>query len=157
MIKIKTAIEKEESKNAISMQREILTNCQDINNVLTSAQNVSPLFHSHYVNMDTAAHGIENLIAEILTAREAVFPKGIEHTEFKKVAIAASMFASEIEKEVEARFTAGSCRYPYETIHQYLSVFMFRKGKVGKIKLSGIEDQPRPCCKPRCKWYLINQ
>ena len=146
-----------ESKTAIGMNREILSGSQDINNVLTTSSVVSPLFHTHYVNMETELHGISNLIAEILTEREAVFPLGIENGEFRKIAIASSMFADEIIEQVQSRFASGSVRYPYTTVHQYLSVFMFRKGQVGKVKLSGAEDKPRHCCKPRCKWYLVQK
>jgi len=154
--------EKNAVNSAIAMQDTILEGEKDINNVLTTSKQVGPLFHTHYVNMTNGQNGIENLISEILTDRQAVFPKDIEETEYKKIAVAASLFAEEIIQEVQSRFASGSIRYPYNTIHLYLSVFMFRKGKVGKIKLKGIskfnaidEDPDRKCSKPRCKWYLI--
>ena len=156
-MKTETKSKKSAIKEARNMQRELLDNAHDIGNVLTTASNVSPVFMPHVFNMHTGKHGIKNLIAEILTERGAVFPKGIELTEFRKVATAASMFASEIIDEVQARFTAGTTRYPYETIHLYLSVFMFRSGMIGKIKLTNAEDKPRSCFKPRIKWYLIQQ
>lgn len=145
---------KNEKANAVEMGRELLSNAQDINNVLTVAD-CSPTFQGHYFNLETEKHGIANLIAEILTEREAIFPKGIEDSELRKVAIGAAMFTREIANEVKARFTAGTTRYPLHTIEAYLSIFMRNSGKVGKIQLKGHEDKPRPCYKPRCKWYLI--
>ena len=147
--------EKNAVSSAISMQSEILESEKDINNVLSTSKQVGPLFHTHYVNMTSGKNGIETLITEILTDCQAIFPQDIENTEFRKIAIAASLFASDIISEVQARFASGSIRYPYETIHQYLSIFMFRKGKVGKIKLTNNEDSDRTCCKPRTKWFLI--
>jgi hypothetical protein len=151
------------SNPSIALQRELLGNVQDINNVLTSSENVSPLFHGHYFNMENGKHGIETLITEILTENESILPSAIntgakahyEHNALRQVAIASSMFTCDIINEVQSRFSNGSNRYPYTTIHQYLSIFMFRSGKVGKIKLSNSEDKNRPCFKPRVKWFLI--
>lgn len=140
-----------------TLQREIIAGEQDINNVLTTSKNIAPIFHTHYVNMTNGNNGISALISEILTEREAVFPKGIEKGEFRKIAMATSMFASEIFEEVQNRFSSGSIRYPQTTIDMQLSRFMFLSGKVGKIKLKGNEDKPRTCCKPRIKYYLIQQ
>lgn len=147
--------EKSAIKSAIAMQRELLGNAQDIGNVLTTAQNVAPIFMPHAFNMATGLHGVANLIAEILAEREAVFPSGIETTELRTVAIAAGMFASEIIAEVQARFAAGTKRYPSQTVHAYLSIFMHKQGRIGKIKLTSAEDKERKCCKPRIKWYLV--
>lgn len=132
------------------MARDIHSNLQDLNNCMTTG-GVKPALQGHWMS------GVESLIASILTEREAVFPLGVEKTEFKKVAIATAMFTQEIKDEVEARFTAGSTRYPLETIETYLSVFMPRKGRIGKIQLTNAEDKPRPAknSKPRYKWYLV--
>ena len=139
----------------IELQTEVLNGSMDINNVLTSAKNVKSCFHTHYVNLETAKHGIENLIVAILTERMAIFPKGIQDTEFRSMAIATSMFTSDIINEVQTRFSTGSIRYPNATIHQYLSIVMSRKGSVDKIKLSNYEDAIRSSCKPRVKWFLV--
>lgn len=126
------------------------TNIQDINNELTARQ-VKPALQGHWMQ------GIESLITDILTEREATFPLNIAQTEFRKVAIATSMFTQEIKDEIDNRFTAGSTRYPLETIETYLSVFMTRKKLIAKIKLTNAEDKPRPAknCKPRAKWFLV--
>ena len=160
-MKHKTTTAKTEAKNAIGMSREVLAGMQDINNVLTTSKRVKAVFHAHYVNMTEGECGIADLICSILKEREACFPLGIENTELRSVAIAAALYTDEIIEAVQARFTAGSIRYPIETIKAYLSCFMSKdtkttKATIGRIHLSKNEDQPRPCCKPRCKWYLID-
>ena len=147
-------IETNETKAAKTMSNEIIITSCDINNVLTTAKNVSPMFQTHYANMVTGEHGISTLIGEILKENNSSLPLGTENGEFRNVAIATSMFASEIIAKVEEKFTGGTIRYPAATILTYLSVFMFRKGTVGKIKLKGFEDANRTSPKPRVKYYL---
>ncbi len=146
---------KNETQAAIAMNREVQSNCQDINNVLTTSGKVKAVFHTHFECMETGECGIADLISRILREREASFPANVEQTELRSIAIAGSMFTSEILAEVQSRFSAGSIRYPLQTVKAYLSVFMRKQGKVGKIQLSNSEDSQRECCKPRCKWYLI--
>lgn len=138
-----------------AVAREIVDTARDKNNLLNSAGNVHLLIRDHYVDTKNGIYGIESLIASILKSHGSQFPKGIELGEFRKVAIAASMFASEVISEVQNAF--GKDRYPYATIHSYLSYFMTRNGKLGKIKLSNAEDSTRPSdiCKPRTKFYMI--
>jgi hypothetical protein len=149
--------ETSETLNAIAMSREVLSNSQDINNVLTTSQQVKAVFHTHFADMETGECGIENLIARILREREAQFPKGVESTELRQIAVAGAMFTDEIVTEVQNRFTAGSVRYPKQTVKAYLSVFMAKSGKIGRIQLTNSEDKNRTCCKPRCKWYLVTE
>jgi hypothetical protein len=143
-----------EKQNAVSLGRELLSTAQDTNNVLTTAT-VPSIFQGHYFNLETESHGVIALITEILTEHEAIFPLGVESTEFRKTALATALTAEDIMSEIQNKFTAGSTRYPYETIHQNLSIVMFRSKKVGKIRMTNAEDKPRPCNKPRCKWYLV--
>lgn len=152
------------------MARETISLLHDANNVLTTGE-VPPVFQAHWPDMETGKHGIANLIALILKEREAVFPAGVENSEFRSVAIGTSVFASELIEEVQNRFTAGTRRYPYNTIHQYVAVFMdpankhFKKNlpKVGQIHLTNAEDKNRftktgkRIFKPRCKYYLIQE
>lgn len=142
-------------KAARDLNREILSGLRDINNVLSTAENVGPLFHNHYVNMETGRNGIENLITDILTENGAYFDTGIEHTPNRGLAIASAMFASDIIREVQNRFSDGTKRYPDSTIYQYLSVKMFPKGTVGKITLTNLEDCLRECNRPRLMWYIV--
>jgi len=139
-----------------AIARDLVNTSIDTNNFFESAGNVHKFVRTHFVDVETGVYGIERLIADILKSHNAVFPAGVETTEFKGVAIASSMFASEVIAEVQARF--GKERYPYATIHSYLSYLMSKpncKNKVGKIKLTGAEDSGRKCNKPRTKFYLV--
>lgn len=163
----------ETKQNAIDFQREVTNGSQDINNFLSASEQVGPEFHTHYTNMESGENGIANLIVKIFMDNGSVFPFDIANGEFRKLAIAGSMFASEIFATTQAEFSAGSKRYPYETIAAYLSVFMSPDNKhklkglplVGKINLTSSEDFDRPIVlgkdgikrkiKPRRKWFLI--
>ncbi len=145
-----------EQANAIGMSREVLANSQDINNVLSTSNVVKAVFHTHFVSMEQDLAGIADLISAILREREAVFPLSVSAPDnaLRPIAIAGSMFTHEIMAEVQNRFAAGSKRYPLQTVKNYLSTYMPKAGKVGKIQLKGHEDTSRPCPKPRCKWFL---
>jgi hypothetical protein len=145
------------AKAAIDMSSEVLANFQDMNNILTTSQIVRPVYQTHYVNMETGTIGIEKLLADILKENCSVFPAGVEKTELRQIAISGSMFTQEILDKVQERFTAGSCRYPVQTVLKYLGGEMKKHGTVGKIQLKGNEDLERDCNRPRCKWYLINK
>lgn len=136
-----------------SIAREIVDTSRDLNNILASGGNIHPFVRAHYVDTSTGTYGIESLISAILKANNAVFPAGIESTEFRNVAIASAMYASDIIETVQDTF--GKERYPYATVHSYLSYFMKKNNKIGKIKLTNAEDCNRPCCKPRIKFYLL--
>lgn len=162
---MKTTSEKSGAVETMGMEnREVLSMQQDLNNVLTGGK-VAPTFQGHYFNADDEKHGIANLIADILREREAEYIMGAENSEFRKVVLATSMFASEIIDEVKARFTAGTTRYNYNTVHVYLSVFMNVKNArklasvpgLVQVKLDNKEDSDRPknCFKPRRKYYLV--
>jgi hypothetical protein len=144
-----------EQTNAVSMGREVLANSQDINNVLTTSNIVKTVFHTHFVSMENNLAGIADLISTILREHDAIFPLNSSQTELRPIAIAGAMFTNEILEEVQTRFTAGSKRYPLQTVKNYLSTYMPKTGKVGKIQLSGKEDVSRSCPKPRCKWFLV--
>lgn len=144
-----------QNKDVQAVARDIVDTSRDVNNLLASAGNVHNFVRAHYVDVSTGTYGIESLIASILSNRNAIFPAGIEKTEFRKVATATAMYASEIIAAVQDTF--GKDRYPYATIHSYLSYFMAKNGKIGKIKLKNNEDQMRNCCKPRTKFYLVEK
>lgn len=143
------------NEKAIAVSREVLETSRDINNVLESAGNVHKLVMAHYINLKTGEYGIERLIESILKANSAVFLANVGSTELRAVAIASSLFASEIIDAVQTAF--GKERYPYATIHTYLSHFMVKSSKIGKIKLSNNEDSNRTCCKPRQKYFLLEK
>lgn len=151
---MKNKKQNEAKTQAVAMSREILANSQDINNVLTTAGE-KPVFHTHYVNLDANESGIADLITRILLENEAVFPANVGETELRQIAIAGSMFTDEILAKVQEYFSAGSTRYPLQTVKNYLSTYMPKAGKVGKVQLKGHEDKTRACPKPRCKWFLL--
>lgn len=140
-------------ESEIALCEIVLANGKDSNNVLT-ASGIPPVFQTHVFNANTGKHGIKHLIAEILTANEAIFPEGTENGQLRSVVLSASMLASEVKDEVEKRFSAGSSRYPYATVHQYLSVFMVKQGMVVAVQMTNEEDKDRHCCKPRTRYYL---
>ena len=141
------------NETAIRLCANVLESGKDSNNVLSVA-GIPPVFQTHVFNVESGKHGVKNLIVEILTENGATFPSGTEATELRPIVIAASMMASEIKSEVDRRFAAGSSRYPYATVHQYLSVFMVNEGTVCKFKMTSKEDFKRHCNKPRSRYYL---
>ena len=143
------------NENVRALANDITENSKAIANLQTNAGNVHPFVMPHVVEVDKGIYGIESLIVNILSENDSVFPANIGNTEFRQVAIATSMFAEDVIKSVQARFSAGTSRYPYTTVHQYLSVIMRKSGKVASIKLTKIEDAARPCCKPRIKYFLV--
>lgn len=145
---------KSEKNLAIAMSNDILDNSKGMNNTFKTSGIVPPVFHTHYVNMESGEYGIADLITKILTDNGSIFPKDCATTDLRNIAIAGAMFTDEILAKVESHFTAGSIRYPLATVKTYLSVFMARKSQVCKIQLTGKEDSNRPCCRPRCKWFL---
>lgn len=149
---IKNTIESDEKAFAVSQSAEIVANCKDINNTLATAE-VRAHFQAHYANAELDVFGILALVKDILREAQAEFPRGIEGTELRQIALAASMFTSDILREVESRFAAGGFRYKIQAVKNCLSTY--GKGQIGKINLTNAEDQPRECDKPRCKWYLI--
>jgi hypothetical protein len=132
-----------------SLSREIVDSARDNNNILASGE-VHFFVRSHYVDTANGIYGIERLIEEILRSNGSVFPTDCDKTELRTIAIAGSMFTSEIISAV--RETFGADRYPDKTILHYLSTEA--KDKFGKIKLTGAEDSERECNRPRCKWYV---
>ena len=147
-----TKIENEEKTAAVAMSAEIVDTCKAVNNTLSVA-GVRAHFQAHYANAELDVCGILALVKDILREAQAEFPRGIEATELRKIAVAASMFSSEILREVEERFSAGGFRYKIQAVKNVLSTY--GKNEIGKIILTNAEDKPRDCAKPRCKWYLI--
>jgi len=152
MLKLNT--ENEEKALAVSLSGEIVETCKAVNNTLTIAE-ARPHFQTHYANAQLDVYGVLALVRDILREAQAEFPRGIEATELRKIAVAASMFTSEILAEVEARFAAGGGRYKVQAVKNCLSTYGKKDGTIAKIRLSNGEDQPRKSAKPRCKWYLV--
>ncbi len=150
---------------AIALSQDVIATAQDANNVFASAGNVHMFVRSHYVNMEAGIYGLQSLIAAILKAHalqvspSGTFPKGVESSEYRALAIAGSMFASEVIAKV--RETFGADRYPDATIATQLSVHMHKancQNKAGKFRLSPSEDKQMggQSCKPRTRYYLLD-
>ena len=144
------------TKSFAKFSTELTGTLQTTNNVLASV-NTELAFRTHYVNAATGAQGIADLISSILTGNGAYFPANIAATSLRGIAIAKCLTVNQVIAAV--RQTFGADRYPDATIYQYLSVVMFKRGIVGKIKLSNVEDKNRPaeCFKPRTKFFVVQQ
>jgi hypothetical protein len=136
--------------------RAILRRSRELNIDLTENQSVHPFYQAHYVNLETGEFGIPGLIKTILEQQDAVFPQGIENTKDRAKAIAEIPFTEEIIAGAQNIFTGGTCRYPPQSIKTYLGNYMLKNKEVGKIQLTAEEDKDRDCCRPRCKWYLVD-
>ena len=112
-------------------------------------------YGTHYANTELDIYGIQQLVCQVLRENESVFFRGIESTEFRHIAIASSMFTSNIIAAVGLKFADAGMRYKPQAVKNVLSTY--GKDLIVKITLSNNEDQPRPCSKPRAKWYLIQQ
>lgn len=139
---------------AIALSEETIEACKAINNTLTVAE-VRPHFQAHYANAQIDVYGVMGLVRDILREAQAEFPRGIEATALRKIAVAASLFTSDIIAEVQRRFAAGTTRYQPQSVRNCLSTYGKQDGTIGKIDLTAKEDQPRKCKMPRSKWYLI--
>lgn len=148
-----TDLDENGTKAATFQSAQILDLLYSVNCVLTDSKKVRAVFHTHYVNLKTDRYGIEDLIEEILTARGAVFPAGIEETSGRARAIEAGMFTFEIIARVRELFKGETKRYPDSTVRDCLSVFMV--GRLGKVKLTTLEDTNRTSTRCRYKWYLL--
>ncbi len=138
-----------EQLNAINIAPEAYASARDLNTILTSTGTVSPVFMAHHFDPTTGKNGIKNLILDILTARGAVFQNDLD----RESIIQKGLFTSQIMAECQARFSAGSTRYPLQTIKSYLSVFMRRESSIGFIKLTRSEDVSRKGTKCRYVWF----
>lgn len=151
-----TEIKNEAKAEAIALTEETIEACKAVNNTLTVAE-VSPFFQAHYANAQIDVYGVMGLVRDILREAQAVFPRGIEATALRKIAVSASLFTSEIIDEVQRRFAAGTTRYQPQSVRNCLSTYGKQDGTIGKIDLTPKEDQPRKCKMPRSKWYLVQK
>ena len=138
-----------EQLNAINITPEAYASARDLNTILTSTGTVSPVFMAHHFDPTTGKNGIKNLILDILVKAGAVFADDQD----REAIIHTGMFTSQIMAECQNRFSAGSSRYPLQTIKSYLSVFMRRESSIGFIKLTRTEDTTRKGTKCRYVWF----
>jgi hypothetical protein len=145
----------ETQQAAIELSVVVVENSMAINNTLAETKKVTGFYGTHYANAELDICGIVALVKDILRENEAVFSRGIENTELRAIGIAASMFTSDIVQAVNTRFASGGMRYKPQAVKNVLSTY--GKLEIAKIQLTNAEDKPRPCSKPRAKWYLIQQ
>ena len=145
---------------AISLSPEIIQASKDINNTLETTKAVSVRFGTHYANAADGVTGIMALVKQILKDNGAELPRTIEDDGFRNIAVACSMFTQDIIAEVAKRH---EWRYKAQAVKNVLSTYckaggphaIKGQGDIVKIQLSNNEDKPRPCSKPRAKYYLI--
>ena len=146
--------EKNEAKTfAVAASSEVMEATQANNNTLTVAE-VRAHYQGHYANAQERVYGILMLVADILQKKDSEFPRNAHLTALRKTVVGGSTFTAEILAEVEKRFAAGGLRYKAQAVKNVLSTYGTEY--IAKIQLDKNEDQPRPCDKPRCKWYLIS-
>jgi len=148
-----TTIDNETKAAAVAMSGEIVQTSQDINNTLET-QGTRAFFGTHYANAELDVFGIVALVKHVLRENDSVFGRGIEKTEFRKIAVSGAMFTSQIVEAIGTLFANAGMRYKPQAVKNVLSTY--GKGEIIKIKLSNAEDKPRPCSKPRAKWYLVS-
>ena len=137
---------------AIAATEETIQGQKAINNTWTVAE-VRAHYQGHYVNMSERVYGIIMLVARILEKKDSEFPRNAHTGELRKIVAAGSTFTSEILEQVEIEFASAGLRYKAQAVKNVLSTYGTEF--IAKIQLDKNEDQPRPCDKPRCKWYLI--
>jgi hypothetical protein len=148
-----TTIDNETKAEAIAKSSEIVQTSQDINNTL-EVQGTRAFFGTHYANAELDVFGIVALVKHVLRENDSVFGRGIEKTELRQIAVAGSMFTNDIVAAVGTLFANAGMRYKPQAVKNVLSTYA--KGEIVKIALSNSEDKPRPCSKPRAKWYLVS-
>ena len=157
-----TKFEKSAQACALAMFDEVAQNQQDINSVLTQANVINSKMMGHYVKHNIAKDcidingkicknsGLAVLIREIMQDNKASFTNDFASAN-RSSAINKAMFATDIWKEVQKRFSAGSTRYPLTSIKQELSHHM---EDVGKIALTTSEDSTKR--QYAINWNLLN-
>lgn len=144
--------EKNDAKTyAVNASADVIESVCAANNTLMIA-GVRAHYQGHYADAKTRVYGILMLVADILRQHDAEFPQHAHTTTLRHIVVAGAMFTYEILAEVEKRFAGGS-RYKVQAVKNVLSTY--GNEFIAKIQLDKNEDQPRPCDKPRCKWYLI--
>lgn len=157
MVNMNTEIDNEAKALALSLSPEIVETCKAVNNTLATTEAVKAHYGTHYAQAELGVCGIVAMVKDILREAQAVFPRGIENSDFRKIAVAASLFTSDIVRAVEERFASAGMRYKRQVVCNVLSADI--TDSFCKIQLTNAEDKPRPAgfCKPRCKWYLIDK
>ena len=141
--------------HAIAMSDTCVEASVDLNNCLVETGKVKAHYGAHYANAAIEVCGIVALVMDVLRDKQAVFPRHLEQLEEARPAvIACSLFTSDIVSEVQKRWP-NNLRYKPQAVKNVLSTY--GKQFIVKVQLTKEEDTPRPCSKPRAKWYLIQK
>ena len=138
---------------AIGLSAQTVSDCMAVNNTLATTQKIRAFFGAHYAHAENGVSGLVELICFILQQREAVFPRNIEATELRPIAVAGALYTHEIVAAVEDAFASAGMRYKAQACANVLSIY--GKKRIGKIHLTTVEDKDRLSTKCRKKYYLI--
>ena len=154
---------------AVAMSSEIVQASMDIITTLATTNKVRAFFGTHYANAELGVTGIVQLVELVLKENDAVFGREIENTDLREIAIASAMFTADIVAGVKEKFASAGLRYKEQAVKNVLSTYgragktqtktgkaVVSTGSIIKIQLTDKEDKPRPCSKPRAKWYLVS-
>lgn len=139
--------------NQANVKAEATAINQQVNEMITPT-GTHAIVMGHYIGKDL--EGMAALVFEILSERNAIFPQGVGATALRNVALAAGMLSEEIVEEVKLRFTAKTGRHPRQSVKSFLSSYFRTECKwIQSIQMTGKEDTTRTCCRPRCKYCIV--
>jgi hypothetical protein len=146
LITVRTSMKNSNNKpNRLNLQRT----CKQLNQSMTATQKIPPQLQAHFPE-----GGLRGLIIKILRTHGAAWTGDTQLPSDRAAAIKAAMFVEEIVSKCKEIFTAGTIRYPKQSVKNCLGE-MAKDSEVGKIGLSNGEDSNRECDRPRSKWYLV--
>lgn len=148
-----TSEQNEAAAFAVAMSAETIETCKAVNNTLETTAKVKAFYAAHYANAEIDSFGIMGIVCEVLTEREAIFARGIESTELRKIALACAPTTAEIIELAKPKFAIAGMRYKPQAIKNVLSTYGTEK--IRKIKLTPAEMVQGS--KARAKWYLIQE
>ena len=148
-----TSEQNEAAAFAVAMSAETIETCKAVNNTLETTQKTSAFYGTHYANPEIDSFGIMGIVCEVLTECEAVFARGIESTELRKIALAIAPTTAKIIELAKPKFAVAGLRYKPQAVKNILSTYGTEK--IRKIKLTSGEMVQGS--KARAKWYLIQE
>jgi len=143
-------------KPSPTLQKNTLNTAHTVGVILETVH-VSARFAPHYFNLNKAnsdtAHGINNMILDILKKNHCTNQAGIENT-FRQVALSRSMTFDEVFAEVQKKYDNTQGRYNEQTVKNALSYFLKREKKVIAFRMTKNEDLTRGMSRCRSRYYI---
>jgi hypothetical protein len=146
-----TSEQNEAAAFAVAMSAETIETCKAVNNTLETTQKTSAFYGTHYANPEMDSFGIMGIVCEVLTECEAVFARGIESTELRKIALAVAPTTKQVIALAKPKFAVAGLRYKPQAVKNILSTYGTQK--ICRIKLTTGEIVQGA----RSKWYLIQE